>query len=67
MRTFYEDCKGTAIAFWFYYWAETTPPGSVDLTGASTVGRYVAVFTSHWDEAVVLGRTAITLEIQEVA
>lgn len=51
--------------FYFYFWRETTPLGSVDLTGMSVVGRYVVKFNSPWAEEFTLGRAAINVELIE--
>lgn len=65
LRTFWLARK-CIEPFWFYYWRETTPLGSVDLTGASTVGRYAAKFNGSWSEEFTLGRNSIQVEIVEV-
>ena len=51
--------------FYFYFWRETVPLGQVDLTGASTVGRYACKFLSDWSEEFTLGRTTVQVEITE--
>ncbi len=66
LRTFYQARK-CAEPFYFYFWRETSPPGTVDNTGVSTVGRYTVVFTSEWKEAVQMGRTVVSVQLVEVA
>jgi hypothetical protein len=51
--------------FYFYYWRETTPLGSVDLSAVSTVGRYIVKFNGQWMEEFTLGRNSIQVELVE--
>lgn len=66
LRAFF-NAHGNSKAFWFYFWRETSPAGSVDPTGSSTIGRYACVFVGEWSEAAGLGRVTVSLQIMEVA
>lgn len=62
LRTFWEDRKGAAEAFWFYHPKE----GTWDGTGAAVAGRYVVRFGSEWSETVGMARSGAGLELVEV-
>jgi hypothetical protein len=48
LRDFFLSHKG--IPFYFYFSRETKPPYTVDMTGASTDGRYTVVFDGQYSE-----------------
>jgi len=71
LRTFWEAHLGGLIPFYFYNPFEPAPGQAIgsnhDPTGASTQGRYIAVFRGDWSEVSNLARSDVSFEIAFIA
>ena len=65
LRDFYNSHR--IDPFYFYVLRETVPPWTWDPTGGSTVGRYTVVFDGSWSDQVNMGRSAVSVNLREVA
>ena len=65
LRAFFNAHQGKS--FYFYNLRETVPPFSFDPSGQDTVGRYTVVFDGQWSDQYGVARTAVSLQMREVA
>jgi hypothetical protein len=68
LLSFYAGIGGPFAPFLFYDGMETTPKWSWDVTGASTVGRYVVRFENTlWLASLNIPRHDVDIRIREVS